>query len=50
MKNKWGFKLERFKAFFSKHLKQNIIVLEIEIKLFSHYFVVVGIQSNFINH
>jgi hypothetical protein len=50
MKKIWGFKLERFKAFFSKHLKQNITVLGYEIKLFSHYFVVFGVQSNLVSH
>jgi hypothetical protein len=39
MKKIMCFKLERFKNCFSKHFKQNITVLEFEIKLFSHCFV-----------
>jgi hypothetical protein len=50
MKKIWGFKLERFKASFSKHLKQNIIVSGFEIKFFSHYFVAFGVQTNLVNH
>jgi hypothetical protein len=50
MKKIWGFKLESIKAFFSKHLKQNITILGFEIKLFSHYFLKFGVQSNLGNH
>jgi hypothetical protein len=49
MKKIWGFKLERFKVFFKKHLKQNIIVLEFEIKLFSRYFVAFEDQRNIVD-
>jgi hypothetical protein len=34
-----GFQTREVFNFFSKHFKQNITVLEFEIKLFSHYFV-----------
>jgi hypothetical protein len=50
MKKIWGFKLKRFKVFFSKHLKQNIIVSNAEIKLFSHCFVAFGVQRSLVNH
>jgi hypothetical protein len=50
MKKIWGFKLERFKVSFSKHLKQNIIVSSFEIKLFIHCFVAFGVQKNLVNH
>jgi hypothetical protein len=50
MKKIWGFKLERFKVFFSKHLKQNITISNVEIKLFFNYFVAFKIQKNLVNH
>jgi hypothetical protein len=50
MKKIWGFKLERFKASFSKHLKQNITVSNFDIKLFSPCFVAFGVQKKFVNH
>jgi hypothetical protein len=49
MKKIQGFKLERLKVFFSKHLKQNIIISNVEIKLFSHCFVGFGVQRSRIN-
>ncbi len=49
MKKIWGFKLEKFKVFFSKHLKQNITILNFEIKFFSHCFVVFRIQRGIID-
>jgi ABC-type uncharacterized transport system permease subunit len=45
-----GFQLKRFNVFFSKHLKQNTTISGFEIKLFSHCFVVFGVQSNLVNH
>jgi len=45
MKKIWGFKLERFKGFFSKHFKQTITVLDFEIKFFSHHFVAFSVQK-----
>jgi hypothetical protein len=50
MKKIWGFKLKKFKVFFSKHLKQNIIVSNAEIKLFSHCFVACGVQRSLVIH
>jgi hypothetical protein len=38
MKKIWGFKLERLNLFFSKHFKQNITILDFEIKLFFQCF------------
>jgi hypothetical protein len=49
MKKIWGFKLKRFKPLFSKHLKQKTIVSNVEMKLFSDNFVVVGIQRSLVN-
>jgi hypothetical protein len=49
MKKIWGFKLKRFKSFFKKHLKQNIMVSNVEMKLFSHYFVAFGVQKSLVN-
>jgi len=39
----WSFKLERFLIFFQTNFKQNITILEFEIKFFSHSFVTFGI-------
>jgi len=38
------FKLERFKVFFSKHFKQNIIVLNFKIFFFFFFFVAFEVQ------
>jgi hypothetical protein len=35
--------------FFSKHLKQNIIVLDFEIKLFFHYFSAFEVQRGIVD-
>jgi len=42
-----GFQTREFLSFFSKHFKQNIIVLEFEIKLFSHCFVAFEDKNNY---
>jgi hypothetical protein len=34
---------------FSKHFKQNITILELEIKLFSHFFVTFEDQRNIVD-
>jgi hypothetical protein len=39
-----GFQTIEVLKFFSKHFKQNMTVLELEIKLFFHYFVVFKYQ------
>jgi hypothetical protein len=49
MKNIWGFKLKRFKVFFTKHFKQNITVLDFEIELFSHCFVKFEIERGIVD-
>jgi hypothetical protein len=49
MKKKWGFKLERFKVFFSKKFKQNITVLDFEIKFLSHCFVAFEVQRGIVD-
>ncbi len=49
MKKIWGFKLERFKVFFPKHFKQNITVLDFEIKLFSHCFATFEVQRGIVD-
>jgi hypothetical protein len=49
MKKIWGFEAREVLSFFSKHLKQNIIVSNVEIKLFSHCFVAFGIQRSLVN-
>jgi hypothetical protein len=41
--------IEVLKFFFSKHYKQNIIVLEFEIKLFSHCFVAFEHQRDIVD-
>jgi len=51
MKKIWGFKLERFFFFFfPKHLKQNITILEFEIKVFSHFFVAFENKKDIVDH
>ncbi len=50
MKKIWGFKLERFKGFFSKHFKQTITVLDFEIKFFFHCFVAFLVQRDIVDH
>jgi hypothetical protein len=50
MKKIWGFKLDTFKVFFSKHLKQNITISGFEIKFFSQYFVAFGAQKHLVNN
>jgi len=45
-----GFQTKEVSSFFSKHLKQHITISGFEIKFFSHYFVVFGIQSSIVNH
>jgi hypothetical protein len=49
MKKKWAFILKKFKAFFSKHFKQNITVLNFEIKFFSHCFIPFEVQRDILN-
>ncbi len=50
MKKIWGFKLKRFKVFFKKHLKQNITVSVVKIKIFSHCSITFGVEINLVNH
>ncbi len=45
-----GFQTKEVLSFFSKHFKQNIIVLESEIKLFSHCFVAIENQKDIVDH
>jgi hypothetical protein len=49
MKKIWGFKLKRFKILLSKKFKQNITVLEFEIKLFSHCFVAFEVSRGIVD-
>jgi hypothetical protein len=49
MKKIWDFKLKKFKVL-SKHFKQNIIVLDFEIKLFFHCFATFEAQKGIVDH
>jgi hypothetical protein len=42
MRKTWGLKFKKVWIFFSKHLKQNIMVLNVEIKFFCHCFLAFG--------
>jgi hypothetical protein len=44
-----GFQIRKVLSFLSKHLKQNITILEFEIKLFSHCFVSFENQSDIVD-
>jgi hypothetical protein len=44
-----GFQTIEVFKFFSKHFKQNITILELEIKLFFHYFAVVKYQKDIVD-
>jgi hypothetical protein len=44
------FQVREVLSFFSKHLKQNIIVLKFEIKFFSHSFVAFKVQRGIVDH
>jgi len=45
-----GFQTREVFSFFSKRFKQNITVLEFEIKLFSHFFVTFEDQKDILDH
>ncbi len=49
MKKLWGLKLKRFQVFFSKHLKQNILVLDFEIKFLSDCFAAFEVQRGIVD-
>jgi hypothetical protein len=49
MRKIWGFKLERFLKNNSKHLKQNISVLNFEIKIFSHCFSTFEVEGGIVD-
>jgi hypothetical protein len=49
MKKIYGFKVKRFNVFSSKHFKQNITVLDFEIKLFSHCFATIEVQRGIVD-
>ncbi len=44
-----GFQTKEILSFFSKHVKQNIIVLEFENKLFSHCFIAFENQKHIVD-
>jgi hypothetical protein len=43
------FQIKEVLSFFKKHLKQNIIVLNFEIKFFSHYFVAFKVERGIVD-
>jgi hypothetical protein len=47
---KYGVSNYKGLKFFSKHFKQNITVLDFEIKLFSHCFVAFEVQRGIVDH
>jgi hypothetical protein len=44
-----GFQIKEVLSFFSKHFKQNITILDFEIKLFCHCFVTFGVERGIVN-
>jgi hypothetical protein len=44
-----GFQTREVSSFFSKHLKQNIIVLDFEIQFFSYCFATFEIQRDIVD-
>jgi hypothetical protein len=45
-----GFQTRKVKKKISKHFKQNIIILDFELKLFSHYFAEFEVHRGIIDH
>ncbi len=42
---KMGFQIKKVQSFFSKHLKQNITILEFEIKIFKFLFIYFALEN-----
>jgi hypothetical protein len=40
-----GFQIKKVQSFFSKHLKQNITILEFEIKIFKFLFIYFALEN-----